>query len=59
MIVYLQRHIAAFTGQVTYMAVPGIAQQIVCIPAAAPAVGQPFYIRDSYTMPDFLGNQQS
>lgn len=30
------------------------------IAAAAPAVGgQPFYIRDSYSMPDFLGNQQS
>lgn len=30
------------------------------IAAAAPAVGgQPFYIRDSYTMPDFLGNQQA
>jgi len=27
------------------------------INVAAP--GQPFYIRDSYTMPDFLGNQQS
>lgn len=26
---------------------------------ASAAVGQPFYIRDSYTMPDFLGNQQA
>lgn len=25
----------------------------------APVGGQPFYIRDSYGMPDFLGNQQS
>lgn len=24
-----------------------------------PSTGQPFYIRDSYTLPDFLGNQQS
>lgn len=27
--------------------------------AVAAAVGQPYYIRDSYTMPDFLGNMQS
>ena len=37
MIVYLQRHIAAFTGQVTYMMTPAMTQQIVCITAGAPA----------------------
>lgn len=26
---------------------------------ASTAVGQPFYVRDSYTMPDFLGNMQA
>lgn len=31
---------------------------IDCPWTVPPSAGQPFYIRDSYTMPDFLGNQQ-
>ena len=37
---------------------PKWAATMPLIETGAPPVGQPFYIRDSYSIPDFLGNQQ-
>ena len=37
---------------------PKWAATMPLIEVGAPPAGQPFYIRDSYSMPDFLGNQQ-
>ena len=35
MIVYLQKHIAGFTGRVTYMITPGITQQVISVASIA------------------------
>ncbi len=59
MIIYHQTHIAAFVGAHIHMWVgQPLFLRIISV-TTAPGVGQPFYIRDNYTMPPFLGMSQS
>ena len=55
MIIYHKNHISAFTGAHTwYWSLnPLLMQRISITTAAVP--GQPFYLRDNYTMPPYLG----
>jgi len=55
MIIYHQRNVAAFVGahRWIYAFNPIMNQRITVTTAAVP--GQPFYLRDNYTMPPYLG----
>ena len=60
MIIYHQSNVAGFAGAHTFWW-PG--QQLLqperITVTTAPGLGQPFYIRDNYTMPSFLGMSQA
>ncbi len=55
MIIYHQNNVAAFVGAHTwYWSLNPITKQRIAVTTAA-VPGQPFYLRDTYTMPPYLG----
>ena len=58
MIVHLQDHIIAAVSAMHYYN-DFTFSTMVAVPTGAPPPGQPFYLRDSYTLPSFIGNSQT
>ena len=55
MIIYHKNNVAAFVGSHTwYWPLNPITKQRISV-TTADVPGQPFYIRDNYTMPPYLG----
>lgn len=58
--IYWETHLAGFVGGHKYMGKSlSTIVQTFNVAGAAPPAGQPFYIRDNYTLPSFLGIAQS